>query len=132
MQIFVQLTVTKKDLFGVKGLTAQLLAQAAMQNLVPLNNPRPVLGLGIGVQATYDILTLASVGTFSLGLGGMPLLNYSLHDNNLLSRWTTGSQWIGFINLELGSEDTEKSSAFPQSQRVRPYPMAPRQGARYR
>ena len=120
MQIFVQLTVTKKDLFGVKGLTAQLLAQAAMQNLVPLNNPRPVLGLGIGVQATYDILTLASVGTFSLGLGGMPLLNYSLHDNNLLSRWTTGSQWIGFINLEFGNEDTEKRSAFPQSQRMHP------------
>ena len=130
MQIFVQLTVTKKDLFGVRGLTAQLLAQAAMQNLVPLNNPTPVLGLGIGVQATYNILTMPSVGTFSLGLGGMPLLNYSLHDNDLLSRWTTGSQWIGFINLELGSEDTEKSCAFPQSQRVRPHPMAPRQGAR--
>jgi len=108
MQIFVQLTLTKKDLFGVKGLTAQLLAQAAMQNLMPLNNPRPVLGLGVGVQAQYDLFKLPSVGTFSLGLGGMPLLNYSFSDTDLQSRWTSGSQWIGFINLELGNEDTQK------------------------
>jgi hypothetical protein len=108
IQFFVQLTVTKKDLFGAKGLSAQLLAQAAMQNLVPLNNPKPVLGLGLGLQVTYDVLTLPSVGTFSLGLGGMPLFNYSFSDNSLQSRWTTGSQWTGFINLEFGNEDTDK------------------------
>jgi len=108
LQIFVQLTITKKDLFGIKGLAGQLLAQAAKQNMLPFDSPKPVLGLGVGVQATYDILKLPPLGTISLGLGGMPLFNYSFSDSDLLSRWTTGSQWIGFINLETGDDDTDQ------------------------
>jgi hypothetical protein len=113
LQLFVGTTVTRKDLFSVPGLSLGFVAQAQAQNLLPFLNDssgfKPVAAFGLGAQLGYKLpFRIPGVSELSLGIGGMGLLYYSFWENHLRSRVSTGSQWTGFVNIDLGRADDNK------------------------